>query len=236
MTDTSQAVPTFGSPPTPVQDVVDDNGNTYCQVHPDRETGLRCNQCTRLMCAGCAVSTPVGYRCQQCVRQREDIFFNADAIYYAKLFGVCAGLGVLGAFVANLVGWWLIVILIAMAGGSITSEAALRVTRGQRGRYAAQAAAAGVVVGAVIMMLLTALPYISYVQGQSISPEQIQDLTATYGEERAQALVQQVQQQQSGIILRVLQASLLNLSVWIYAGLTAATVYGRFNIYGRRKR
>ena len=39
---------------------------TYCAVHPDRETGLRCNKCGRLMCAECAVPTPVGYRCREC--------------------------------------------------------------------------------------------------------------------------------------------------------------------------
>lgn len=235
--DGTETVKTFGSPPVPVVDVVDADGNTYCQVHTDRETGLRCNNCTRLMCAACAVSTPVGYRCEQCVREREAGFFNADPAYYAKLVAVTTGLGALGAFVANLIGFFLFVIFVAAFAGGLISEAAVRVTRGQRGRYTAQAAAAGVVAGTLVMLLLLALPYLSYVQSASLSPEQVAQLEQQFGQQQASEIVQQIRQQQSGLTLQILGASLFNLSLWLYAGVTAATVYGRFNIYsGRRRR
>ncbi|HYN88142.1 MAG TPA: tetratricopeptide repeat protein, partial [Ardenticatenaceae bacterium] len=39
----------------------------HCSVHPDRETMLRCNRCGRPMCPECAVRTPVGLRCRECV-------------------------------------------------------------------------------------------------------------------------------------------------------------------------
>ena len=58
------------------------DGLTYCEVHPDRETSLRCNKCGRLMCTECAVLTPVGYRCRECVRgQQERPENDADARY-----------------------------------------------------------------------------------------------------------------------------------------------------------
>ncbi len=63
---------------------------TYCEVHPDRETSLRCNKCNRLMCPDCAVSTPVGYRCKQCVRQHDDKFFTAGQNDYVVIGAVCA--------------------------------------------------------------------------------------------------------------------------------------------------
>jgi hypothetical protein len=232
----TEAVKTFGNPPVPVADVVDADGNTYCQVHTDRETGLRCNNCGRLMCAQCAVSTPVGYRCEQCVRQREAGFFNADTTYYVKLVAVTTVLGAVGAFVANLIGFFLFVFFIAAFAGGIISEAAMRVTKGQRGRYTAQAAAAGVVAGAVIALLLTALPYLSMVSSASLTPEQVTQLVQQFGEQQAAEIVQQIRQEQSGLVMQILGASLFNLSVWIYAGITAATVYGRFNIYGGRRR
>jgi hypothetical protein len=231
----TEAVKTFGNPPIPVADVVDTDGNTYCQVHTDRETGLRCNNCTRLMCAACAVQTPVGYRCEQCVRQRESAFFDADAIYYVKLGAVTAALGAVGAFVANLLGWFIFVIFVAIFAGGIISEAAMRVTRGKRGRYTAQAAAGGIVGGTLVMLLLLALPYLGMVQGAAITPEQAAQLVQQYGEEQAAEIIQQVRQQQSGLTMQILSASFLNLSVWLYAGVTAFTVYGRFNIYGRRR-
>ncbi|MEL6151378.1 MAG: hypothetical protein AAFR56_17260, partial [Chloroflexota bacterium] len=127
-------VKTFGNPPIPVKDVVDEDGNTYCQVHTDVETGLRCNNCERLMCAKCAVHTPVGYRCEQCVRQLEDRFFNADQSYYIKLAGVTAVGGAIGAFIASFVGFFLFVFFIAAVAGGIISEAATRFIKGQRGR------------------------------------------------------------------------------------------------------
>jgi len=46
----------------------------YCYVHPDRETLLRCNRCERPICQSCAVLTPTGYRCKECVRGQQKIF------------------------------------------------------------------------------------------------------------------------------------------------------------------
>jgi hypothetical protein len=86
------------------------------------------------------------------------------------------------------------------------------------------------------MLLLLALPVIGWVQSSGLSPEQIEQLTTQYGAEQAQEIVDQFRQEQSGLILSILGASLLNLSVWIYTGITAAIVYGRFNVYSRRKR
>ncbi len=41
---------------------------TYCANHPGVETSLRCNKCGKPICAKCAVRTPTGYRCKECVR------------------------------------------------------------------------------------------------------------------------------------------------------------------------
>ena len=74
---------------------------TFCAVHPDRETGLRCNRCGRLMCAECAVLTPVGYRCRECVRQQEDKFFNATQSDYVIITAICAALAGGGAILVS---------------------------------------------------------------------------------------------------------------------------------------
>lgn len=230
-------IKTFGNPPIPVKDVVDEDGNTYCQVHTDRETGLRCNNCDRLMCAACAVSTPVGYRCQQCVHQRESTFFNADTAYYVKLAAVTTVLGAVGAFIANSIGFIIFVFFIGAAAGGMISEAALRVTKGKRGRYTAHVAAGGVIAGTLIMLLLMALPALSTIQNGGISPEQVTQLIEQYGEQEATEIIEYARQQQSGYTLQILGYAFLNFSVWFYAVITAATVYGRFNIYnGSRKR
>ena len=57
----------------------------YCYVHPNRETGLRCNRCERPICADCAVLTPTGYRCRECVREQKKVFDTAE--WYDYLLG-----------------------------------------------------------------------------------------------------------------------------------------------------
>lgn len=128
---------------------------TYCAVHPDRETGLRCNKCERYMCPECAVQTPVGYRCKQCVRQHEDKFFTAASTDYGIVFGVCALISAVGVFALSLVGGFLLfVIFLAIPIGGAASEVALRLTKRRRGRYSGYVAAAGVVAGVLAYSLL----------------------------------------------------------------------------------
>ena len=50
----------------------------YCYVHPTRETSLRCNNCDRPICAACAVRTPTGYRCRECVKRQQKVFDTSD--------------------------------------------------------------------------------------------------------------------------------------------------------------
>jgi hypothetical protein len=130
---------------------------TYCAVHTDRETSLRCNRCDRLMCAECAVQTPVGYRCKECVRQVEDKFYDASQVDYAIIFVVCAILSALGALLISFISFFLLlVIFLAIPIGGAISEAAVRAVQRRKGRYSAYAAVAGAVAGTLIFALLVA--------------------------------------------------------------------------------
>lgn len=127
---------------------------TYCEVHPDRETGLRCNKCGRLMCVECAVRTPVGYRCRECVRQQEDRFYSATAVDYVIVFVVCAVLGYLGGLLLGLVRFILLALIIAAPVGGAIGEIALRLTRRRRGRYSGMVGAAATAIGALFPLIL----------------------------------------------------------------------------------
>jgi len=121
----------------------------YCEVHPERETSLRCNRCGRYMCVPCAVQTPVGYRCRQCVRQHESKFYAGTNNDYIIVFAVCAVLGGIGGVVAQLVPFFIFAFIIGIPVGGVVSEVALRATGRRRGRYSGEIAAAGVVLGAL---------------------------------------------------------------------------------------
>ncbi|MCA9904097.1 MAG: B-box zinc finger protein [Anaerolineae bacterium] len=126
----------------------------YCTVHPDREATLRCNRCERYMCVQCAVQTPVGYRCRECVRTQEDKYFNASDRDLLLIGGICLVLGGIAGSIIGQIGLWLLFVLILSApvGGGI-AEVALRAVKRRRGRYMAQVAAGATAVGALFPIL-----------------------------------------------------------------------------------
>jgi hypothetical protein len=149
------------------QEEITTEETTYCAVHPDRETGLRCNLCERYMCAECAVSTPVGYRCKQCVRQVEDRFFSGTQVDYIVAFVTAAIISGLGLIPASLVGFfWIILIIVGIFVGGVITQTVQRVTKRRRGRYTAHVTTAGVLVGAMALSLVLAggisLPVLLY--------------------------------------------------------------------------
>jgi hypothetical protein len=132
---------------------------TYCAVHPDRETALRCNKCGRYMCVECAVRSPVGYRCRECARGIEDKFFTAAPNDYLIVASVCAVLAGVGGAIVSLINIGLLftIILGLPVGGGI-AEVALRAIQRRRGRQSAIIAAAATVLGglagALILMFI----------------------------------------------------------------------------------
>lgn len=141
---------------------------TYCYKHPDRETSLRCKRCEQPICPSCAVRTPTGYVCRDCVRQHQKAFDTA--LWYDYLIGIgttfmlslVAG-GIL-SFIAGFVGFFMFFIAVAVAGGVgvFISNVVLRVTGKRRSRLLFIACAAGVALGAVplaLFMLFTGSIY-----------------------------------------------------------------------------
>lgn len=134
------------------------NELTFCEVHPDRETTLRCNKCGRLMCTRCAVQTPVGYRCRECVRGLQDKFYTASQRDYVIIFATTLVLNGVAAFIAGQIGFWFIIIFAAAIVAGAIGEVALRFIQRRRGRYSALIGAAGAAIGGlapIIYIFLT---------------------------------------------------------------------------------
>lgn len=124
---------------------------TFCAVHHNVETGLKCNKCGRYMCVKCAIKTPVGYRCRECVYQQQSGFYNAtlrDSIVVGMVSFV---LGLAGAYIiprAFLFG----VILFSPIAGAFIGDLAWRVIGRRRGRYIWLAAALGIIAAALVVI------------------------------------------------------------------------------------
>ncbi len=104
----------------------------YCANHPNVETNLRCNRCEKPICSKCAVLTPTGYRCRECVRGQQKVFETAEWIDYPLIFFVVAILAYLGSLVATRLGFF--IILLAPIAGGLIAEAARRITRRRRSK------------------------------------------------------------------------------------------------------
>jgi hypothetical protein len=128
----------------------------YCTVHTTAEATLRCNKCERWMCVKCAVQTPVGYRCRECIRGLENKFFTANSSDYLLVGTIAAGLGLLGAGIMAFLPFGLYLALLAgIPAGGMMSEVVRRVVNKRRGRYTALVAAGGVIVGGLVPILLS---------------------------------------------------------------------------------
>ncbi len=117
----------------------------YCANHPDVETTLRCNKCEKPICARCAVLTPTGYRCKECIRGQQKIFNTATWVDYPLVMAVVGILAFLGSLIAYRIGF--LVILLAPLAGGVIAEIARAITRRHRSRQLFIMAALAAVVG-----------------------------------------------------------------------------------------
>lgn len=132
----------------------------FCVNHPTRETTLRCNRCERLICAQCAVQTPVGYRCKECVRGQQKIFDNSMAIDY-PVAAVVSMIGVGFATAAlDFLGFWGLFVAPVVGGG--IAEIIRWAVRRRRSRRLPLVAILGGAVGVLIYLDITSLPYLYY--------------------------------------------------------------------------
>lgn len=128
---------------------------TYCANHPDRETSLRCNNCGKYICAKCAVRTPTGYRCEECVRGQQKKFETAQVQDYVVGFVIAAFFSAIGGWLASLIGFF--GILLAPAAGSLIAEIVRKFTGKRRSLRLFQFVAAGVAAGGAPFVLLPLL-------------------------------------------------------------------------------
>jgi len=132
---------------------------TYCANHPNVETSLRCNKCGKPICAKCAIRTPTGYRCKECVRGQLKIFDTALWYDYLLGFLTAAILGFLASLLARLISGlsfigWILIIVGAPTAGVIIAEGVRLVIRKRRSRALFITIAAAVVVGALPIILI----------------------------------------------------------------------------------
>ena len=122
----------------------------YCLNHPQVETRLRCSKCGNPICPRCAVQTPVGFRCPQCVRSQQAIFYTATPLDYAIAVVVGLVISTIAAFILGRLGIFLALILGPVAGGVI-AEVVRWAIRRRRGRWIWLVVSGCIVAGALVV-------------------------------------------------------------------------------------
>lgn len=125
-------------------------------------TTLRCAKCTRPLAVKDAVRTPTGYVCPYYVKARVATFYNATPLQHAAVFGMTLVLGVvvgIGLRLISGISFFSIIILMTAgpAAGAGIAELVRRVFKGVRGQYFWAAAAAGIIMGAGVLVVLPLL-------------------------------------------------------------------------------
>jgi hypothetical protein len=131
----------------------------YCVNHPNVETRLRCSKCGNPICPKCAVQTPVGFRCPQCVRSQQAIFYTATPLDYAIAVAVGLVLSTIAAFILGQVGIFLTLILGPVVGGVI-AEVVRWAIRRRRGRWIWLVVSGCIVTGALMAAFYPFLFYL----------------------------------------------------------------------------
>lgn len=112
----------------------------------------------------CVQRTPVGYRCNECLGIQRAGYYNATPLDNVVAFVVALVLGAVGAVAMSLFNLGLFSIIIAIfvgpVAGGIVSEIIRRIISKRRGRYLALVACSALVLGAVAVLFVPALPFL----------------------------------------------------------------------------
>ncbi len=126
-----------------------------CYKHPNRETMLRCNKCERPICSQCAVQTPTGYRCRECVRGQQKVFNNARSTDYVIAVAVAAGLSFLGSYVTSFIGFF--TIFVSPFIGTLIVEAIKKLTGNRRSHTLFVATTVAAALGSLPVLIVRIL-------------------------------------------------------------------------------
>jgi hypothetical protein len=147
-----------------------------CANHPDRTTLLRCNRCEKPICTKCAILTPVGYRCRECVQGVRKGFDNIRPTDLPLAALLAAGGTGLGVFLLQNLGFWGLIVA-PVAGGALAEGVRWAVRRRRSTRLPLVAAAGGAagVVAAMALPWIALLPWVGAESGLGV-----QSLAATF--------------------------------------------------------
>lgn len=127
----------------------------YCAYHPNRPTLLRCNRCEKPICPSCAVKTPTGYRCKECVRSQQKVFDTSLWSDYVLAIVIAGILAFIGSYVVTFIGFF--TLLLAPIIGTLIASAVRWATGKRRSRALFVSTTAAAVLGSLPILIFMLL-------------------------------------------------------------------------------
>jgi hypothetical protein len=124
----------------------------FCVNHPQTPTTLRCNRCNKPICAKCAVLTPTGYRCKECVRGQQKTFDTAMWYDYPLAFFLAGILSYIGSILVDFIGFF--TLFVAPIAGVVIAEAVRFAVRRRRSKPLYQLSSVAAVLGSLPRILI----------------------------------------------------------------------------------
>ncbi|MBN1537887.1 MAG: B-box zinc finger protein [Anaerolineales bacterium] len=132
--------------------MTDSPPKTYCVNHPQTETSLRCNKCEKPICVKCAVLTPTGYRCKECVKGQQKQFETALWYDYIIAFMISSILSYVGSRIITIMSYF--TILLAPVAGVIIAELIRTLTKRRRSKRLFQLTTLATVLGSLPILIM----------------------------------------------------------------------------------
>jgi hypothetical protein len=141
--------------PAPAGQAPPDDVVLYCANHPNVQTLLRCNRCGKPICTRCAVQTPVGYRCKQCVGQQRAVYYTGGASDYLIGGLIAAILGGLASLVVSMLGGvWFFGLILGPTVGIAIAEVVRWAVRRRRSQRLWLVVGGGILLGSLPALIL----------------------------------------------------------------------------------
>lgn len=138
----------------------------YCYIHPDRETRLRCNNCDRPICTSCAILTPTGYRCKECIQSQQKKFETASPTDLVIAPLLAAGLAFAGSLLVGILGFF--TIFLAPFAGMAIVEVCRWVTQRRRSTSLTQLITGAALLGSLPLLVLMLVNFFQFRSGLSV--------------------------------------------------------------------
>jgi len=130
----------------------------YCANHPTVETHLRCNNCGKPICPKCAIATPTGYRCKECVRSQQKLFETAQWFDYLTAGITALVLSFVGSLIIPRLGFF--VLILAPIAGVIIAESCRFIINKRRSKRLYLTIAITTALGSLLLVLMNLLTFI----------------------------------------------------------------------------